>query len=279
MRYAGHEYVDWQSPVNWQHPQNRGLSLWLLNAPYSSSGGTLRDLVRSAHGTLTALDTATCWTRPIRDGHWGSVTTDGVDGYVDIAGGGGLNNVQTGTISLWVRWNGTQDAGTNGNNGSILGRQQGVTFSNHIISLNGTNPDTAKIRWAPYISNTFACTSATSPGSGVWRHVCIAYSSGSHVLYLDGVQDATGVTTGTIANNAATSLTLGAWIGAGASFSLANLDCLRLFPGRFFGLKDAQDEYQTTKNWCDGLLRVRRRGIKAPSTNRRRRLLFSRGAA
>src|SRR4051794_23404641 len=49
--------------------------------------------------------------------------------YVSIAGGGGLNALQTGTISMYVKWTGPQQAGA-ANFGHVLGRQQNGVFSN-----------------------------------------------------------------------------------------------------------------------------------------------------
>ena len=55
---------------------------------------------------------------------------------VDIAGGGGLDGANAGTISMWVRWSGTQDADCcGGTAGSVLSRQANGQFSDNIITL------------------------------------------------------------------------------------------------------------------------------------------------
>lgn len=256
--------------VDWSHPLNRDLSSWFLATPGESWGTLWRDLCGMYEGTLVNLDPVECWVPATRQGHRGALRTDGVDGYVSLTVGGGFNNVQSGMISMWVKWIGTQDVGANGNNGAVLGRQSNsAAFSNHIISLNGTNPDTAKVRWGAYISNVFPCTSVTSPGDGIWRHILISYASGSHQLYMDGVLESTGTTTGTIANDVTVPLTIGAFILAGASFSTAEIDCVRLFPERTCTAEEAADEYQHTLNYCERLLKKRRR-VRARGSSFRR---------
>lgn len=245
--------------IDWRHYLNRQLGSWYLVTPGIYGGLTWRDLCNKSDGALTLLDVVTCWTPSTRQGSLGSIHTDGVDGYVSLPIGGGLNNVQTASISMWVRWDGTQDQGFGTNYGPALGRQVGASFSNHLISLSTNNPDTALIRWAPYVNSTYACTSVSSPGDGRWRHIIVTYSSGAHALYIDGVQESTGATTGSMANDVATPLTIGAWIGAGGGYSHAEYDCVRIFPERIITVEEAFDEYQHTSNYCKALLRRGRR--------------------
>ena len=145
--------------------------------------------------------------------------TDNTDDYISCASGAGLNAVSTGTIALWVKWVGTgQDACFNGN-GCISSRQNNGVFSNHILGLNGSDPATAEIIWIPYSPTVIAVTGATSVGNGTWHHVAIVFTSGAHTLYLDGVSDGTGTTTGSAGDNSSTVLSIGAWIGDGAGYS------------------------------------------------------------
>ncbi len=245
--------------VDWNHYLNNNLTSWYLASGGEMCGAGWRDLCGRHDGDLTSLDPVTCWIPATRQGHRGSILTNG-SGYVAISNGNALNNAQTATISMWVRWNGTQDAGTFSNNGAVIGRQHpAAAFSNHVVSLNGTNPDTAKIRLALYIGNVWQLTSATSPGDGVWRHICISYTSGAQRMWIDGVLDATGTGTGTVASDVTVPLTIGGWTGAGASFSTADIDCVRFLAERFFTDEEAADEYQHTANYCRGLLKARRR--------------------
>lgn len=63
--------VNWQSPVNWSHPLNRGLVGWWMVAPHWSGGTTLRDLLGRHHGTLTNMDPASDWLVGGSPGGWG----------------------------------------------------------------------------------------------------------------------------------------------------------------------------------------------------------------
>ena len=140
---------------------------------------------------------------------------DGVDDYVSIPSGGGLNNQQAGTIEMWVRWTGLQMADGQGGFGPVTARQSDAIFSNQVLALDNTNPATAHVTWRPYGAGGIAITSSSIIGDDVWRHVAVTYSSGSHMLYINGLLVGTSATTGTIANNAAMPLTLGAWVISG----------------------------------------------------------------
>jgi hypothetical protein len=159
----------------------------------------------------------------------GALSFDGsLEQYMSIAGGGGLDNLQAGTISTWVKWTGTQDASFNSlSYGNVTARDD--TFSsNQILGLNGTSPATAKLTWQPYTSAAPAIVGTTNVGNDVWRHVAVSYASGSHQLYLDGVLQGSSAAAGTIANNA-TPLTVGAWKGTGNGHSTSSIDDLAVF--------------------------------------------------
>jgi len=76
----------------------------------------------------------------------GSLSFSGVAQYVAVAGGGGLNAANSGTISLWARWTDTtQDADCCGTFGAVLARQGTGLFSDNILALSTPNLDTAKL--------------------------------------------------------------------------------------------------------------------------------------
>ncbi len=150
--------------------------------------------------------------------------------YMSIAGGGGLNNLQQGTISMFVRWSGSQEASPYGSFGNVLGRQRDNGFSNNILGLSTENPATARVTWQPYDAfNPVALTGGTSVGDGVWRHVAVTFSSGSHTLYIDGNIDGLSSASGSIRNDPSVPLTLGAWVGHGNTYSTATVDDLRIY--------------------------------------------------
>lgn len=153
---------------------------------------------------------------------------DGVDDIVAIPNGGALNNLQTGTIELWVKWNGImQDPSSVDAYGAITGRQSNAVFSNQIIALNGGDPNSANIIWKPYSSTSTAITSTLSPGNK-WNHLAIVYSSGNHEMYLNGILVGSSIDAGTIADGAVP-LTLGGWIDHGSCFGNADLDEVRIW--------------------------------------------------
>ncbi len=156
---------------------------------------------------------------------------DGSNGqFVEIPGGGGLNNVTEGTISMWVQWNGTQDSGFGGTAGAVLARQSNGVFSDNIIGLNNTDPDVGNLIWQPYGSPApVVITGGTPPGDGNFRHVAVTFSDGHHALYLDGVLQGTATTEGSTNDALAVPLTIGAWAGDGAAFSTSVVDDVAIF--------------------------------------------------
>lgn len=154
---------------------------------------------------------------------------DGVNDYVSVPNGGALNNLQTGTIELWVKWNSTtQDQGAGIIYGAIMGRQNDNIGNNQVLGLNTSNPNTAKIIWNPYLYTNTVLTSTSSPMLNTWVHIAIVYSSGDHKMYINGNLEATSSETGVIANNTVP-LTLGAWIDDGVSYSNSYIDEFRVW--------------------------------------------------
>ena len=117
----------------------------------------------------------------VTDNCGNSLNFDGVNDYVSIPNGGGLNNLQSGTIEMWVKWNGNNLNEKTGLYGAIIARQSNNVFSNQVIGLNGSDPSTAKIVWRPYDFYSNALTSSVSPGNG-WNHLAIVYRLGNHLF-------------------------------------------------------------------------------------------------
>lgn len=161
-----------------------------------------------------------------------SLNFDGLNDYVSVINGGVLNNLQTSTIEMWVKWNGSSQTGSTSNStpryGAILGRQKNSVFSNQIIALSENNPTTAKITWRPYKHNAVAITSTISPGND-WIHLAISYTSGDHKMYVNGNLVGSSSLTGTIINDIDVPFTIGAWIGDGSSFANANISEFRIW--------------------------------------------------
>jgi len=191
----------------------------------SGNGGS------ALNGTLTnmsALATATSgWTN---EGKFSkALNFDGSNDYVSVPGGGGLNNQQEATISLWVKWIGTQPSNYFSVYGPVTARQKGGYFSNQIIGLNGADPATAKIIWRPYSGFNTSITSSSSPGDSVWRHVLITYSNGNHKIYLDGQINGQAATTGTINDDSSIPFAVGGWISDVAKYSSSSIDEVKIY--------------------------------------------------
>jgi hypothetical protein len=142
--------------------------------------------------------------------------------FVQIPGGGGLSGLTQGSISMWVKWSGLQDAGFGGSFGAVLGRQQDGAFSADIINLNAADPNSAALQWRHANANA-AITGTTVVGADTWRHIVVTFSPTHSALYLQGALEGTNVG-GALPANFLTPLAIGAWTGGGGAFSTASID-------------------------------------------------------
>ncbi len=176
---------------------------------------------RGGNGTLVGTVSATT----DRNGAaGGALAFNGASSqYVSIPGGGGLNAAAQGTISLWVKWTGTQDADCCGTFGAVLARQANGQFSDDILALNAADPNVGRIVWrqsggpAPIL-----LTSLAAAGTN-WHHLAITFGAAGSTLYVDGVAQGSATGSG-LNNNPATPLSIGAWAGDGGGFATASID-------------------------------------------------------
>ena len=117
------------------------------------------------------------------------VQYDGSSQYASFAGGGGVNNLSASTISLWVKWNGTQNSNFFSQDGVVMARQHDGVYTDQLIALNGTDPSTAHLR-LQFTGCSGLTAGSTAVGNGVWRNVVVTLASGRGVVYLNGAQDA-----------------------------------------------------------------------------------------
>jgi len=155
--------------------------------------------------------------------------------YVEVADGGGLNGAYVGTISMWVKWSGTQDSDTPAWNyyGAVMGRQSSTGFSNNLIALGDADPAAGGVRWGPAGAAASTIDGATVVGDGVWHHVAVAFQphfTGLSELFLDGASQGT-VSAEALSQSvgAEVALSLGAWIGGGGSYSTTTMDDVAIF--------------------------------------------------
>lgn len=143
--------------------------------------------------------------------------------YVSVPGGGGLNAAKEGTISLWVKWTGTQDGDCCGSFGAVLSRQSNGQFSDDILALNNANPASARIVWRQSGGPAPVLITGSSIVGTNWHHIAITFSSAGSTLYMDGLAE--GSAPGSpMNNNANTILSIGAWAGDGGGFSTSAID-------------------------------------------------------
>ena len=180
------------------------------------------DTVLQKSNTLVLTDTC------LSQGAATCLKFDGLDDYVEISDGGGLANLQSGTIEMWVKWVGTnQDMSACATYGCVMGRQLNNSFSNQVLGLSHPDPAIGKLVWMPYGGCANSLQSNISPGYG-WNHIAIVYSNGNHTLYLNGTLVGNAPLVGSISPTQVP-LSLGAWIGDGSSYADVLLDEVRIW--------------------------------------------------
>ena len=149
--------------------------------------------------------------------------------YVEVPEGGGLDDLQEGTIALFVKWVGEQDAACCNSVGNILARQSNGQFSNQVIGLDSPDPTTAFITWQPYSAGGPAIIGETAVGDGDWHHIAITWTDGEHLLYRDGEVDGSSDASGAMRSDLNVPLTIGAWSGDGGGYSTSMIDEVKVF--------------------------------------------------
>jgi len=157
-------------------------------------------------------------------------------GYFSIAlnAGGRFDQMKTGTVSLWVRWD---DGPQTGNEefrmfAPVLSRQQNGNFSTHLLGLTGLNPKEAGVRWRSGLKcETILEQRDTEPvGVGKWHHVAISYQPNRQTLYVDGKIAAESGASPQMTNlGYEPPLVVGGWIGDGNLWSTAAVDDLAIW--------------------------------------------------
>jgi hypothetical protein len=186
--------------------------------------------------------------------------------YVSVPGGGGLNAAIQGTISLWVRWTGTQDGDCCGTFGAVLARQANGQFSDDILALNAADPASGRIVWRQ--------SGGPAPVVDHWHR-----SSGKHLAPCRAVTFAPGGSTllcrwraarlrgGTgLGNNPATILSIGAWAGDGGGFSTSSMDDVAIWDRPLTAGPDRQPR-QPTQNLPSILLSPKTGRCTTPETD------------
>ena len=154
---------------------------------------------------------------------------NGVDSYLSIKNGGGLNGATQGTIEFWVKWIGMQNPGSPINFGQVIARQSNGVFSNNIIGLSMADPTTAKITWSAFSAYETDIVGNTIIGDNQWHHIAVSFKPGEHKLYVDGNVDGSAILAGSMNDDPSVPLTVGAWIDDGNCFSKSVIDEVRIW--------------------------------------------------
>ncbi|MCP5119554.1 MAG: LamG domain-containing protein, partial [bacterium] len=85
------------------------------------------------------------------------------------------------------------------------------------------------MRWKASLAASPPLDSTTSLGSSRWHHIAVVIASGRHALYFDGKLAASRSETKPLDRDLDIPLTVGAWIGDGASFATATVDDLAVW--------------------------------------------------
>ena len=176
---------------------------------------------RGANGVLMNGPTATSDRNGVANGALAFVGTSSQ--WVSIPGGGGLNAAAAASISMWVKWTGTQDADCCGTFGAVLGRQANGQFSDSILALNNANPAAAQIVWRQSGGPAPVLITGTSIVGTDWHHIVVTFGSGGSRLYVDGIAEGSAGGAG-MNNNPGVPLSIGAWAFDGSGFSTASID-------------------------------------------------------
>jgi hypothetical protein len=129
---------------------------------------------RGVNGTLVGAVPATSDRNGVLGG---ALAFGGAGQYVNVAGGGGLNGASAGTISLWVKWSGTQDADCCGTFGAVLARQGNGLFSDNILALNSATPASARVVWRQSGGPAPIILTSTAVVGTDWHHVAVTFAS------------------------------------------------------------------------------------------------------
>ena len=175
----------------------------------------------------------------------GGLAFNGADQeYVSIAGGGGLDGTANATVSLWVQWNGTQDAGWGNRNGAVMGRQKNGQWSDDVLCIySTTDPNASNINWEARVNE--GINSGVQPGSGTWHHIAATMRPDDQVLYVDGVARSMRNVFSGHRSDPSIPLTIGAWTGDGASYSTSSIDDVAVWNHAFSPIQVAALAAQT----------------------------------
>jgi len=182
-----------------------------LVAYYPLNGNAQSTVSSTQEGTLFSSS----WNRDRKGTATGAATF--VGGTSVRVPGSVLNNLPTGSFSMWIRWDSVTTYQV------ILAKVIGSNAATYYFTLNGCNDsngfitggaEPGQICWHPqnYTANPAYVASTGKLVRGLWNHVAVTWTSSSISLYLNGSLDKTVSCTGCgILNNSTVGTTIGRW--------------------------------------------------------------------
>lgn len=188
--------VNWSSPVDWNHPLNRGLYGWWLTTPITRGGGRWIDL--TGNNTSDIRDnttvTSTLWrTSEGRRGGWGCLAFDGSNDNVlmDATSTTIMTGFGNFTVTSWVRTAsnelqhlcGSYDGGDDGFGIDLNAGTGGAAADGALRCFSRTG----------VTSDVIGYTADTGFDDGTWHHIAVSWQLGPDIIdfYVDGKQWAT----------------------------------------------------------------------------------------
>lgn len=165
---------------------------------YPGTGTTWNDAVSSGYNfTLTNGPTYS-------SSNLGYFTFDGVNDFA-VAGYNSALDTQTPTVEVWVKTNATTQNG--------FWFEKGSVNTQYALFQEGTS-----IQWRLGALGDLSTTTASYMNTTNWYQVVGTFTSGSRILYINGVQVNSNSTTGTLATNTS-GMSIGAYGGNSGSNS------------------------------------------------------------
>lgn len=244
--------------VNWAHPLNRGLAVWLLALPSPRGGAVWQNLTgRGGDGTLTNMDPATDWVGPMlghrdggsvsynhRAGGWGALAFDGSDDHVLLGNVPALDGWTSTTVACWV------NAGAGGSMVQFARLIEKGTNQDWVILFN-PSPGTGNLQVA--VGNTTVLDASLSFGGNGWHHIVMTTRPNTYAaLYVDGAFDVSTTFTGALTNTGA--VTIGKFGGAASHYYAGLLDDVRIYRDRVLNAAEARALYTLSRHGYPGLV-------------------------
>ncbi len=234
-----HLSVNWQAPINWRHPLNRGLVGWWLNQPSFQGGGVFRDLTGRHDGTLTDMSPATDWVRGGHPGGWGALDFDGTLDNISVPHHADLNPSKI-TLMFWATTRSFAGYGNyiekNFNNGYRIRIEPAGNL--RLLNQGGTN----------------GLTTSGAMTLNKWQFVAFTGDASGFNAYIDSVFDSSGGSAFLQVANA-NPLHIGAGIlgGNAPEYLDGQLDDVRIY-NRALSSNEIAEYYQLSRQGYGGIL-------------------------